>query len=92
MPLAIFCDCTDRFASDLVGNPEARFSHNEAQMLWFYVDTPCKRSHYDIIKHLACCSDTRSDYDKINEVATTILPLPLFQEKHLSVNCKRMYT
>ena len=31
-PLTIFCDCTDRFVSDLVGNPEDRFSHNEAQM------------------------------------------------------------
>ena len=25
--------CTARFASDLVGNPEDRFSHNEAQIL-----------------------------------------------------------
>ena len=30
--LAIFCDCTARFVSDLVGNPEDRFSQNEAQM------------------------------------------------------------
>ena len=30
MPLAIFCGCTDRFVSDLVGNPEDRFSHKEA--------------------------------------------------------------
>ena len=29
-PLAIFCGCTARFVSDLVGNPD-RFSHNEAQ-------------------------------------------------------------
>ena len=29
-PLAIFCDCTARLVSDLVGNPEVRFSHNEA--------------------------------------------------------------
>ena len=29
--LTIFCDCTARFVSDLVGNPEDRFSHNEAQ-------------------------------------------------------------
>ena len=27
--LAIFCGCTARFVSDLVGNPEDRFSHNE---------------------------------------------------------------
>ena len=26
-PLAIFSDCTARFVSDLVGNPEDRFSH-----------------------------------------------------------------
>ena len=28
--LAIFCGCTVRFVWDLVGNPEDRFSHNEA--------------------------------------------------------------
>ena len=27
-PLAIFCSCTAGFVSDLVGNPEDRFSHN----------------------------------------------------------------
>ena len=31
-PLAIFCDCTARFVSDLGGNPEDRFSQNEAQI------------------------------------------------------------
>ena len=31
-PLAIFCGCTAQFVSDLVGNPEDRFSHNEAQI------------------------------------------------------------
>ena len=30
--LTIFCGCTARFVSDLVGNPEDRFSHNEAHM------------------------------------------------------------
>ena len=29
---AIFCDCTARFVSDKVINPEDRFSHNEAHM------------------------------------------------------------
>ena len=28
--LAIFCGCTARFASDLFGNPEDRFSHDGA--------------------------------------------------------------
>ena len=28
----IFCGCTDRFVSDVVGNPKDQFSHNEAQM------------------------------------------------------------
>ena len=32
-PLAIFCGCTDRFVSYLVGHPEDRFSHNEAHIL-----------------------------------------------------------
>ena len=30
-PLAIFCGCTARVVSDLVRNPEDRFSQNEAQ-------------------------------------------------------------
>ena len=29
--LAMFCGCTVWFVSDLVGNPEDRFSHNKAQ-------------------------------------------------------------
>ena len=39
--LAIICGCTDRFVSDLVGNTEDRFSHNEAHLLQengFYVE------------------------------------------------------
>ena len=31
-PLIIFCGCTARFVSDLVGNPEDQFSHDEAQI------------------------------------------------------------
>ena len=31
-PLAISSDRTARFVSDLVGNPEDRFSHNEAHI------------------------------------------------------------
>ena len=30
--LDIFCVCTARFVSDLVGNPKDRFSHNEAHI------------------------------------------------------------
>ena len=39
-PLAIFCSCTARFALDLVGNPEDRFSHDAAHVvvvLGFYI-------------------------------------------------------
>ena len=32
-PLAIFCNCTAWFVSDLVENPEDRFSHNEAHLM-----------------------------------------------------------
>ena len=39
MPLAIFCDCTARFVSDLVGNPEEWFSHNEAHFVCIDVGT-----------------------------------------------------
>ena len=31
--LAISCDCTDRFMSDLVRNPKDRFSHVTAQVM-----------------------------------------------------------
>ena len=31
-PLAVFCGCTARFVWDLVGNPEDRFSQNEAHL------------------------------------------------------------
>ena len=31
-PLAILCGCTARFVSDLVVNPEDRFSRNEAHL------------------------------------------------------------
>ena len=34
-PLAILCGHAARFVWDLVGNPEDRFSHNEAQI---YID------------------------------------------------------
>ena len=32
-PLALFCGSTAWFMSDLVGNPEDRFSHNEAHVM-----------------------------------------------------------
>ena len=32
-PLAILCGCTDRFVWDQVGNPEDRFSQNEAHLI-----------------------------------------------------------
>ena len=46
-PLAIFCSCTAWFVSDLVGNPEDRFSQNEAHML----STSCTGSHIARTKH-----------------------------------------
>ena len=36
MALAVCCGFTARFVSDLVGNPEDRFSHNEAHIAFFY--------------------------------------------------------
>ena len=40
MPQAICCSCAARFVSDLVRNPEDRFSHNEAHIirLMYFVD------------------------------------------------------
>ena len=42
-PLAIFCGCTARFVSDLVGNPEDRFSRDEAHSLTGIKLPPPKR-------------------------------------------------
>ena len=43
-PLAIFCGCTARFVSDLVGNPEDRFSQNEAHiMMTSTLNTKCQK-------------------------------------------------
>ena len=35
-PLATFCGCTARFVSDLVGNPEDRFSHSKVHIKQTY--------------------------------------------------------
>ena len=43
-PLAILCGCTARFVSDLVGNPEDRFCHNEAQIIGF-IKAPLEICH-----------------------------------------------
>ena len=39
-PPAIFCGCTVRFMSGLVGNPEDQFSHNEALIFLNYNTIP----------------------------------------------------
>ena len=44
-PLTIFCDCTARFVSDLVGNLEDRFSHNEAQLCHVLVLSSVRLQH-----------------------------------------------
>ena len=41
MPPAICCGCTARFVSDLLGNPENRFSLDYAQMVWVPVNDKC---------------------------------------------------
>ena len=47
-PLATFCGCTARFVSDLDGNPEERFSYNEAHLILsisiVFVDVQVDRS------------------------------------------------
>ena len=42
-PLAVFCGCTAQFVSDLVRNPEDRFSHNEAHFFLFAEQEQCIR-------------------------------------------------
>ena len=38
-PLDVFCDWTARFVSDLVWNPEDRYSHEEAQIIMSISDS-----------------------------------------------------
>ena len=45
--LACFCDCTGQFVSDLVGNPEDRFSRVEAQMIHM--------AHEQVVRSLKSC-------------------------------------
>ena len=41
-PLAFFCGCTARTVSDLVENPEDRFSGHEARISCFYMTLALK--------------------------------------------------
>ena len=44
----LLCDCTAQFVSDLVGNPEDQFSHNEAQIMYSF----CRRQVYYRIEYI----------------------------------------
>ena len=53
-PLAVLCGCTAWFVSDLVGNPEDRFSHNEAHLLFDGLRIFCKGNTWNILhQHLS---------------------------------------
>ena len=52
-PLAILCGCTDWFVSDLVGNPEDRFSHVAAQII-VHVQTRLILPLYCLVSSRAC--------------------------------------
>ena len=43
-PLSIFCECTDWFVSDLVGNPEDRFTRKMAHI--FVLKCSCRKKSY----------------------------------------------
>ena len=57
-PLAILCGCTVWFVWGLVGNPEDRFSHNEAQ-IWV-CGVPCFDKYSSCWLFLAEFSNTRA--------------------------------
>ena len=48
-PLAILCDCTARFVSDLVGDHEDRLSHNEANIIEMRSLTQITRVDFPIL-------------------------------------------
>ena len=76
--LAIFCNCTDRFVSDLVGNPLDHFSHVAAHIevdLYVFVSIPLMLTSIGLT--LAACISTkmslvfcilgiRQDVDNVN--------------------------
>ena len=45
--LIFFCDCTAQFVSDLVGNPEDRFSQDEAQIDMFIIKFNARDSAFE---------------------------------------------
>ena len=64
-PLAIFCGYTAWFVSDLVGNPDDRFSHNEAQVLvydGFYALEKARGSHQGNCQGTVPCTSNKSVY------------------------------
>ena len=82
--------------SDLVGNPEDRFSHNKAQIL-------SKRAMSSAVHHPTTGSTSSFflKYGNINieeqnrnvgheNISSTSNPLPLIREEQLSVNGERM--
>ena len=67
-PLVILCGCTARFVSDLVGNPEDRFSHNEAHIgsrLELHLSLVVRKpvfGVFDQVLHKLGCAVTADDW------------------------------
>ena len=59
-PLAIFCGCTARFVSDLVGNPKDRFSRDWQADLHF-----CYSQMSRVVRKPALCICENKDADQL---------------------------
>ena len=56
-PLTIFLDCTAQFVSDLVGNPEERFSSDAALMMSYYASGSIYLVCINSAEEIRCVSD-----------------------------------
>ena len=74
-PLVISCGCTARFMSDLVGNPEDWFSHNESQIIIGIIekkgriklDKPCGEKQW----YRSACASQNAAETKTKGAATS---------------------
>ena len=87
-PLAIFCGSTARFVWDLVGNPEDRFSHNEAHIILVFSGT-CTYSILVVCISIPMCLKPKPKKPSKAEVRDNFAKLTI---ENLCCECKQVPT
>ena len=86
--LAIFCGCTARFLSDLVGNPEDRFSHNEAHLYLQLLAATIQHEKPELEEKKTALlkqeEDLKIELAKLEESLLEVRNIPL---KHIDIYC-----